>query len=228
MESAPHETARWSGVPAIALAVALAAGCRAEPTREPRCAALLAEVQLAKASGESLAALELAEASEFGGPPCREDLHFALLCEGAHAAAILDAWDRALAVCERAERCGWSPWLGYETGTALVRLGRDDEALAPLERCLAAEPGHVRALQRRAEAFERLGRPREAVASWSAALARIEAAEDAELERLASDRRTLLRESLAGRARAFDALGEFAAAEEDRTRSALARTPGSR
>ena len=212
---------------ALTLLLALLSACRQGPLRAVDTAEPCSELhdqltRLTSAEGWSNA-LDLAESFDDVG--CPTDRTFQILCLGAWSAANLQAWDRALAFCEKAARFGNSPWLAYETGTALAMLERHEEALAPLQHCLALQADHLRALQRYAESLAQLDRHHEALEYWTQALTRTESASNQDIESYRTSRQSLMRDSLLGRARSLDQVGHYEAAEADRMRCALLANP---
>ncbi len=91
----------------------------------------------------------------------------AALARREHAKAI-DLYDEALALADRAAL----PLDGalHGKGTALVALGRHEEALAILDRALAENPGNEVAWVNKGAALSRLGRWRDALRCYNSAI----------------------------------------------------------
>jgi tetratricopeptide (TPR) repeat protein len=83
------------------------------------------------------------------------------------------AFDEAASVlCEPATAAVATPLLAYNCGLALAALERDAEALAPLRRAIALDPGHLPSRRTLGVVLERLGRREEAVAAFEEVLRR--------------------------------------------------------
>ena len=129
------------------------------------------------------------------------------LARRGHFEEAIVHYDRLIAVAPE-----WTPAILEKRATALVNLGRGDEAIRDFSRAVDAAPGDPRLRLRFAEALEFLGDPTAAAAQRAAAAERLEDEAD-RLPLIAAAARHLARQ------------GDFDAAIE-RFREALELTPG--
>lgn len=135
----------------------------------------------------------------------------------AHACAVLRQPEEGLLHAEAGIALSpGDPWLHYARGVALHTMGEYTAALEAFSRALELEPGHVKSAQWRGYTKLLLDRPAEAVQDYDAALAILQASDEAVFLTWGASRRDLMIVTLRGRADAFDALGDHSAAETDR------------
>lgn len=213
----------WTAA-ARAACLTLLFACASSPSPAPSPDPLVAQADLrlqqgiaAAKAGELDLALTHLEAALALAPPDAKHVLTQAQAWLAHVRMLRREPEEALAAFERGVTLDPAdPWLTYGRGTALQELGRYDEAIAAYSRALALDPFHLKALQWRGEAQAIQGRHGEALADFTRALELLSEADDSALARWGGDYGEMRRWTLRARARAFDALGEHAAAERDR------------
>lgn len=110
-------------------------------------------------------------------------------------------------------------WLRYARGVALYTMGELEPAILAFSMAIERDAHHIKAWQWRAEAYYLRRRYDSAIADWGQALDILETTDQERLSGWRGQRVELLRGSLLGRARSYDASGDYEFARVDRERA---------